>query len=172
MELSLCAERLRQECYDPLERLCESAQKQVKKLEGLESQFVTSQYTTLCDKLNTEIIDCLKARKDVYLPYIKSLAEKVVSDHNCSECTGGCKVNHDMQLMEMKVSHNNLRNIINKLNMVSLPLYSDTIYPDTYRVLRNQMALIENMLTELLFLEEHYLIPKTIGSQKKINAGS
>ena len=172
MELSLCAERLRQECYDPLEKLCESTQKQVHKLEGLEPQPATSQYTTLCDKLTTEIIDCLKARADVYLPYINSLAEKVISDHNCSECTGSCKVNHDMQLMEMKASHANLRTIINKLNMVSLPLYSDTIYPDTYRVLRNQMALIENMLTELLFLEEHYLIPKITDAQKTINAGS
>ncbi len=172
MALSLCAEKLGLECYDPLEKLCESAQKQVHKLEGLESQLATSQYTTLCDKLITEIIDCLKARRDIYLPYIKSLAEKVVADHNCSECTGSCKVNHDMQLIEMKVSHSSLRNIINKLNMVSLPLYSDTIYPDTYRVLRNQMALIENMLTELLFLEEHYLIPKIIEAQKKINAGS
>ncbi len=147
-------------------------QKQVNKLEGLESQLVTSQYTTLCNKLINEIRDDLKKRKDIYIPYINSLAGKVVSEHNCTHCAGGCKLNHDMQVPELQASHQRIKNILNRLNMVSLPLYSDTIYPDTYRVLRNQMALIENMLTELLFLEEHYLIPKIVAAQKAINAGS
>jgi hypothetical protein len=56
--------------------------------------------------------------------------------------------------------------------MASLPLYTETIYPDAYRVLRNQMALIENSLTELFFLEENYLIPKVAEAQKIINASS
>ena len=172
IDLAPCAERLSKECYDPLEKMCIHTQKQVSKLEGLESQLVTSQYTTLCNKLINEILDNLRTRKDTYIPYMKSLAEKVEAEHNCSTCSGGCKVNHDFQVLELQASHQNIKTILNRLNMVSLPLYSDTIYPDTYRVLRNQMALIENMLTELLFLEEHYLIPKIVASQKAINAGS
>lgn len=54
--------------------------------------------------------------------------------------------------------------------MVALPLYSETMYPDVYRLLRNHMALIENTLTELFSIEETRLIPKIIESQKKINA--
>lgn len=77
-----------------------------------------------------------------------------------------------MQLMELMASHNNIKGILYRLQMVSLPLYSETIYPDAYRILRNQMALIENGLTELFFLEEHYLIPKIVEAQKIINAGS
>jgi hypothetical protein len=36
-------------------------------------------------------------------------------------------------------------------------------------VLRNQMALLENSLTELYFVEEAYLIPKVTEAQKNIN---
>ncbi len=172
MALSACAEEMRRDCYAPLEKLCESAQKQVHKLEGLESELVTSQYTTLCNKLIAEIVQCMGARREMYLPYIQTLVEKVAAEHNCSSCSGGCKINHDIQIIEMQASHQHIKNILNQLNMVSLPLYSETIFPDTYRVLRNQMALIENMLTELLYLEEHYLIPKVIDAQKTINAGS
>jgi hypothetical protein len=64
-----------------------------------------------------------------------------------------------------------MRSILNRLQVVALPLYSDTAFPDAYRVLRNQMALIENGLTELFFLEENYLLPKVVDAQKRINAG-
>ena len=166
------AEKLSDECYTALENLCESAAKQANKLDGLESPMATSQYTSLCNTLIKEIRQCLTVRKEVYIPYIKSLADKVASQHNCSTCTGTCKINHDMQLLELKASHNNIKSILYRLQMVSLPLYSETIYPDAYRILRNQMALIENMLTELFFLEEHYLIPKVIEAQNKINANN
>ena len=160
------------ECYDPLDRLCDTAGKQAQKLEGLESQQTTSQYTTLCSKLIIEIMDCLKARQGTYMPYIETLAEKAKASHDCKNCSGSCKMNHDIQLIELKASHNNIKSILYRLQMVSLPLYSETIYPDAYRILRNQMALIESGLTELLFLEEHYLIPKVIEAQNIINAGS
>ena len=165
-------EKLSEECYSALEKLCESANTQAVKLDGLESQQATSQYTTLCSKLIAEIRQCLKTRQDIYIPYVHELAEKAEKEHNCSNCSGTCKVNHDMQLLELKASHNNIKSILYRLQMVSLPLYSETIYPDAYRILRNQMALIENNLTELFFLEEHYLIPKVVEAQKIINAGS
>ena len=165
-------DKLSEECYTALEKLCENAANQANKLDGLESQIATSQYTTLCNTLIKEIRQSLSIRQEVYIPYIKSLADKVTSQHNCSTCTGKCKVNHDMQLLELKASHNNIKSILYRLQMVSLPLYSETIYPDAYRILRNQMALIENMLTELFFLEEHYLIPKVIEAQNIINANS
>ena len=172
IELMDFVERLSNDCYNPLEKLCESAGKQADKLDGLESQLATSQYTTLCNTLIKEIRQCLGVRKEIYMPYIHTLANKLVDQHDCSNCTGSCKINHEMQLLELKASHNNIKSILYRLQMVSLPLYSETIYPDAYRILRNQMALIENSLTELFFLEEHYLIPKVVEAQKIINAGS
>jgi hypothetical protein len=58
------------------------------------------------------------------------------------------------------------------LQTAVLPLYSDTVYPDSYRVLRNQMALLEDSMAELFLLEENYLMPKVIQAQKAINAGN
>jgi len=170
--LSDFVNRLSEDCYIALEKLCESAEKQANKLDGLESQLATSQYTTLCNALIQEIKQCLAVRKEIYIPYIQTLVHKIADQHDCSSCSGSCKVNHDMQLLELKASHSNIKGILYRLQMVSLPLYSETIYPDAYRILRNQMALIENNLTELFFLEEHYLIPKVVEAQKVINAGN
>ena len=164
-------DKINMDWYASLKKLCESAEKQADKLNGLELQQSTSQYTTLCTKLIAEIEACLLARTDFYIPYILQLSKKAEELHDCSNCTGNCRLNHDVQLLELKASHNNIKNILYRLQMVSLPLYSETIYPDAYRVLRNQMALIENGLTELFFLEGHYLIPRVTEAQNQINAG-
>jgi hypothetical protein len=77
---------------------------------------------------------------------------------------------HEVKLTEFKESHKLVKDILNRLQMMSLPLHSETIYPDVYKLLRNQMTLLENTLTDLLYLEETYLIPKIAEAQKNINA--
>lgn len=165
-------EMLTGKIYKSIEQLCDSAVLQANKLDHLELHQNTSQYTTLCNNLIEDVRICIKERRDKYLPYISSLYEKVATNHDCTGCTGSCKLNHDMQLIELKATHGSIKNILYRLQMASLPLYTETIYPDAYRVLRNQMALIENSLTELFFLEENYLIPKVAEAQKIINASS
>lgn len=54
--------------------------------------------------------------------------------------------------------------------MAALPLYSGAIHLDLYKILQNQMALLENCLAELLVLEETQLIPKIMEAQSNINA--
>ena len=163
------AEKIKVECYDPIERLCENAGKQIQKLEALELQQSTSNYTSLCKKIIEEISHCLAVRNEQYIPYIKQLGEKADTKHDCSSCTGSCKLNHDVTIVEMKASLSNIKGILYRLQMVSLPLYSETIYPDAYRILRSQMALIENSLTELFVIEDSRLIPKIIEAQKSSN---
>jgi hypothetical protein len=53
--------------------------------------------------------------------------------------------------------------------MMSLPLYSETKYTDTYKALRSEMAALENSLSELFFIEETYLVPRVSAAQTKIN---
>jgi gas vesicle protein len=170
--LPLFVEILQNECYDAIEKACEAAEQQAHKLSNLEIQQNTSNYTSTCQKIIGEIKTHIAERKQKFIPYIQTLTEKVATNHNCSACTGNCKLNHDMQLFELKGSHMAVRSLLNRLQMVSLPLYSETIYPDSYRILRNHMALIENHIAELLLLEEKYLIPKVAAAQKQINAGS
>lgn len=163
-------EQLENGQYCTIEKLCDAAKKQSAKLNALELQQTTSQYTALCTKLIDEILGHLKFRREVLTPYIQKLSEKNANGHDCSKCTGSCKLQHDMQLLELKESHLQVKNTLSRLQMAVLPLYSETIFPDAYRVLRNQMALLENCLTELFFLEENYLLPKIAEAQNNINA--
>ena len=164
-------EKLEKSHYDIIISLCETAKKQAQKLRDLEVQKTTSQYVILCNKLIEEIQQYIGVKKEHLLPYLKTLSEKSNIGHDCQSCTGtgSCGLQHDMQLSELKDSHNQLNDIIYRLQMVALPLYSESIYPDVYRILRNQMALLENSLAELFFQEENYLIPKVTEAQKKIH---
>jgi hypothetical protein len=106
------------------------------------------------------------------LPYVQKLNERKESGHDCRNCTGGCQLQHDIQLLDLKQSHNQLKGFLHRLQMAALPLYSESIYPDAYRILRNQMAIIENNLAELFFIEEAYLIPQVVVAQNSIHVGS
>jgi hypothetical protein len=170
--LQIFVDKISKDFYNSMESLCNNARQQIYKLGNLEIQRTTSQYTAICDKIITDVMTCIKDWRENYTPYLQSLSEKSESNHDCSACSGNCKLNHDLKLLELRTAHAGIRNILNRLQMVSLPLYSETMYPDSYRILRNQMALIENNLTELFSLEEKYMLPKVIQAQKHINAGS
>jgi hypothetical protein len=77
-----------------------------------------------------------------------------------------------MQITELNATNDATKKILNRMQLASLPLYSQTMFPDEYRILRNRMALIEMNMTELFFLESTYLVPKITAAQKAINAGS
>ncbi len=160
--------------YNTVLVLSEQAKKQAARLHELEVRQATSQYVTMCNRLIDQIQTHIKSKKESFLPYLRSLFEKEEKDHDCRNCngTGACSLQHEMHLGELKHSLIRLKDIINSIQMVALPLYSDTIYPDAYRILRNQMALLENSLTELYFFEETNLLPKVAEAQKNIHARS
>ncbi len=164
-------DKLHKEYYNSVSLICESARKQAEKIEKLEVTKGPSQYINNCKDFIQEIEAFIKERTERYVPYIQQLSEKSTTNHDCTNCSGGCKLNHDMQLLELRVSCQAVKSMLNRLQMLSLPLYADTMYPDAYRVLRNQMVLIENSLSELFFLENNYLIPKIVEAQNSINAG-
>jgi hypothetical protein len=170
--LQTLAARLDSEYYDAIETLCEGAMGRANKLSELEVKQSASQYITLCNKLITEIRQYIGARKEYFLPYISELSAKDEANHNCTQCSGKCNMGHELKLAELKESHLKIKDILYRLQMASLPLYSETTYPDIYRILRNQMVLLENALTETFFIEESYLIPKVAQAQNKINAGN
>lgn len=165
-------ERVDRSYYNVINTLCETAKKQARKLQELEVHQSTSQYITLCNRILDEIQRYVKNKKDHFLPYMNELFEKQETGHDCRNCTGtgSCDMQHNLQLMELKESHAQIKDILYRLQMVALPLYSETIYPDVYRILRSHMALIENSLTELFSVEETLLIPKVSEAQKTINA--
>jgi hypothetical protein len=170
--LTQLVDRISMDNYDEIISLCRNTARQIEKLENAGLQHATTQYTNTCAELIEEVIRYITERKERVIPYLKELSHKAESNHDCSTCSGGCKVNHGLQLIELRASHSAMKSLLNRLQVVALPLYSDTIFPDAYRVLRNQMALIENGLTELFFVEENYLLPKVVDAQKRINVSS
>ncbi len=170
--LGSLVEKLDKSHYDVLNTLCASAKKQALKLQTLEMHQATSQYINLCYRIIEEIQQYINLKKEHLIPYIQTLYEKDTTGHDCKNCngTGSCSMQHELQLLELRQSHDKMSEILNRLQMAALPLYSETIYPDVYRVLRNQMALIENSLTELFLLEGSQLIPKVVEAQKNIHA--
>jgi hypothetical protein len=169
-DLMTLTKALEQDNFEVLTILSIAAQKQSARLSILEALPATSQYISLCNRLIDEIQQLIRGRRTSLIPYVNRLYEKETGNHDCRNCSGFCNMQHNSQLMELQDSHNRIKDILHKLPMVGLPLYSDTIYPDAYRILRSQMALLENSLTELFFIEEVYLIPKVIEAQKKIYA--
>jgi hypothetical protein len=172
LDLLPLAERLSADYYNAVAALCEKAEKQAVRLKVLETNGPTSPYTTFCAELLKEVQQYIAPRKDELVPYLQKLAEKSATGHDCRSCKNGCSLQHELKLAELKETHAHLKDLLTRIQMVSLPLYTETIYPDAYRVLRNQIALIENNLTELYFLEEAYLIPKVAEAQKSIYAPS
>ena len=166
------AEKLQSDYYESIETLCATSKKQCDKMINLEKSASSFQYVTSCEQIISEIEEHIKNRKTIYIPYIHTLVEKVNDNHNCSTCTGKCKINHDMHIMDLTATNQAMSRVLHKLQMVMLPLYSDTMYPDEYRVLRLNMTLLETSLAELFFVENNYLIPKIADAQKNINASS
>jgi hypothetical protein len=165
-------EKLYDDYYSSIETLSDSARKQAEKVTSLETETTASEYALLCCTIIDEIKQHIRNRKETLIPYVHQLIEKSAANHDCKGCTGSCKLNHDLQVIDLTVSNEAAKKVLRRLQLATLPLYSQTMYPDEYRVLRNRMALIEMNMTELFFLEHSYLVPKIIEAQKTINAGN
>lgn len=169
-ELVPFAEELKSKYYAAAQDLSAKARKQIEKINRLESSEAPLQYVMLCERVLNETDQYINNRQSVYIPYVLKLSDKVAEDHNCANCSGNCKIEHDSHVLELNATNDLIRQVLSKLKMASLPLYSETTFPDEFRVLRAHMTLLENHITELVFLENTYLIPKIREAQKSINA--
>lgn len=170
--LETFAEKLQTDYYSAIGALCEQVKKQAVKIKKIEKSESSLQYVLSCENIVSEIERHINGRKDIYIPYVHTLSEKVKHNHNCSNCSGSCKINHDVHILELNVTNDEMKKVVARLQMITLPLYSESLFPDEYRVLRSNMTLLETNLSELFFLENTYLIPKIAEAQKSINAGN
>ena len=166
--LLVLAEGLDKSYYSTILGFCENAKLQASSLQQLEIHKTTSQYVNLCNKLIAEIQLYIGNKTEHLLPYLKTLAVKSSAGHDCRACNGGCDLGHELVMAEMKDSHLRIKESVYRLQMVALPLYSETKYPVEYKSLRNLMAKLENSLADLLTIEETKLIPQIIKAQKNI----
>lgn len=171
-DLNSLLDRLNRDYYSVIKAMATTALDLIVQLEKETIQQSTVLYVSLCKKLLEQVNDLIVLRTDILLPYALELYDKESQGHDCSSCEGGCSFKHSSQLIGLKESHHKIKEILYRLQMVALPLYTDSDYPSIYKVLRNEMMLIDTALTELFYLEESSLIPKIMEAQKNIHAYS
>lgn len=169
-DLKSLVNKLNVDYYSVLAGMCNTATTLVEGLEQQEPNQSTVLYMSLSKKLLEQVKDLITLRTEMLLPYAVELHAKEVEGHDCSTCEGGCSFKHSTQLIGLKESHQKIKEILYRLQMVALPLYTEMEYPTEYKVLRNEMMLIDTALTELFYIEEASLIPKIMEAQKNIHA--
>lgn len=163
-------ERLDNDYYKTIQALCVNVTTLADRLMQESSHASTVLYSSMALKLTHKINNVILARKKELLPYILELHTKKAEGHDCSNCSGICHVGHAERLMDLRESHQAIKEHQKQLETESLPMYADIVYPSTYKILRNEMTVMDNMLTEVFYIEESHLIPKVFEAQKAINA--
>ncbi|MCB0698901.1 MAG: hypothetical protein KDC11_03600 [Chitinophagaceae bacterium] len=162
--------RLNEDYYEVLRMYCLNASGLAARLQNDKHHASTSLYTSLAAKLIEQIESLIRLRQQVILPYVSDLSVKKDEGHDCRNCTGSCHVGHNANLMSLKDSHKRIKEILFRLQSVALPLYTEADYPASYKMLRNEMTVIDTALTELFYLEEANLIPRVLEAQRSIHA--
>lgn len=162
--------KLEGDYYDVLAGLCNNAYDHAISLDDNGQHSETSLYVSMATKMLNEIKSLIVFRRNVMIPYIDDLDHKVDEGHDCGNCSGNCGAKHEIHMSELKNSHKKIKELLFRLQMVAVPLYSTVKYPEEYKILRNEVTLIDTILTELFYLEESALVPKVLNAQKTINA--
>ncbi len=161
--------KLNQEYYEVLGRLCRTASDAASKLLGEHQHTSTNLYASLSSKLVEHLEELVSLRQQLLVPYIKDLSTKKDQGHDCSNCAGGCGIQHKSQVLTLKDTHKHIKEILYRLHTVALPLYAEVPYPKTYCALRRDIVTIDTLLTKLFYLEEANLVPSVLEAQKLIN---
>ena len=164
------AKHLDADYYNAIEALCLKLREQCLRVKEEDTQNITSVYNSLCINLLSELQHFIKTRREKTIPYINGLTAKVAISHNCLNCGKNCKEDHQTQIAAIEDAHYKIKELLNRLQKVATPLYSIDTYPETYKQVRKDMVLLNQMIYELFYLEESALIPKILEAQKNINA--
>lgn len=171
VELQELVYKLHENYYSALQQICDQAMTPAVLLHKQSQRNSTLLYASLSVKLIEQIEDLTRNRVSTIVPYLYDLARKNSEGHDCRNCTGKCRIGHADPLLSLKSSHKNIKEILYRLHTIAIPLYSDICYPEEYSDLRNNIAMIDFLLTKLFFIEEAYLIPSILNAQQTIHAG-
>jgi iron-sulfur cluster repair protein YtfE (RIC family) len=163
------AARFYKEYYTTMEELCNNAGREADKLHAKGKD--ATEYLLQYHKLAAEVREYILYRKDILFPYLEELSDKTREGHDCTNCKGGCKAAHMAKVMDLNISHSRIQGTLDEIKTVSL-LRSDEMNEREWKVLQNELQLLEGMLTELYYLEQEVLLPRIKKAQHNINAYS
>ena len=168
LDLQCLLNRLNEEEYPYVLSLCNKVNASVKDLQLHSTREATSIYAGLCSGLSEHISKYMRMRRLVLLPYFLDLLEKEDEGHDCRICSGRCSVQHMAHIAGIRKAHGTMKDLLLQIRTTGWTLYGTFDYPESYRVLRRNMLLLDNALEEILFIEESALIPMMIDLQQKI----
>ncbi|RYZ55277.1 MAG: hypothetical protein EOP49_03150 [Sphingobacteriales bacterium] len=171
-DLTELTQRLEKEYYNEIDAVCKHAARHAAELEETESHPSSILYITLCVKLIDEIRFHIRLRKDLTIPYLYTLAQKATGSHDCRTCSGVCKVQHTLQMQNLREAHHRISELLERIQQLTKPLYLENDSPLNYKILRNEVMIIDNALTDLFYIEESVLIPKVAELQNAIHVTS
>ncbi len=156
--------------YDRLRAMCHDLEDALERLRHHDFPAEAALYMSLAEKLREQVDGQLNWRSEIFVPYVHDLYRKNEERHDCSQCSGGCNIGHTSRLLSLKESHQKIKELLYRLQMVALPLYSDTKFPKEYKQLRDAIMLMDTELTRLFYLEESVVVPGIKEMQKQIHA--
>lgn len=128
-------------------------------------------YHDLCHQLFEQWDIYNQTREVILLPYISELAEKQNNGHDCRSCATSCTIRHTTRIMGIREAHIKINSLLEQLQQATLPAYRQSSSgADQTQALYPEMQQLTYLLTRLLYMEEHVLIPKLIAAQKNIYA--
>jgi hypothetical protein len=164
--------RLDRDYYEVIDELCRHAAIHASEVEISKINQSTILFLDLCKKLLGEINSQVKMRRDILIPYVHQLLKKAAINHSCKTCDENCDIEQEKRLRLIIDSHETIKELLFRIQQLAKPLYLETIQSISYKILRNEMMIIDTALSELFYIEEVILIPKVKEVQKQLNANS
>ena len=140
------------------------------RLKEEDTKNLTTIYNSFCINLISELQFFLQQRTTIVIPYIRQLSDKLNISHNCMECNGNCNHENETFVSEIENIQYKIRDLLNRLQKITPPLYSVDELPTLYKNVREEMIKLNSLIFDLFYFEESTLIPKIIESQKLIHA--
>lgn len=156
--------------YKTLEEQCVIAGDSAREICELDNHLSLTEYATICSGLFEVIKEHMKYRQGSLVSYVGELFAKHDEGHDCSNCSGKCAVGHNTHLASIHSSHNKVGEILKQINDLTSPYGPTQSKPLAYSMLRNELAVIDTLLTEMYYLEEINLLPAIIHAKTSINA--
>ena len=127
-------------------------------------------YASQSKKLAEQVGRYIRLRRRSLLPYLNELAEKEDNGHDCRNCATSCTIRHSTQLADIQDAHRQIRETMDQLRSITPPAPDELRHQYGEAMLRKEIAVLDEQLSELLYLEETALIPKITEAQKSIHA--
>jgi hypothetical protein len=141
LSLDRLADKLNNDFYQPIREKCKQVAAELVIDDSKEAM--------------SRIVILIEAKQESLLSYLRTLAEKSGTGHNCSNCSGQCDMGHAEHLMGIKESHIMIGSYVTGIDMNELP---------------GELQQLSNLIADLVRVEEQVLVPKIWNAQKKINA--